>query len=84
MVKMNSQLTQCKMLAGENLSVVDFIVYCEIYQVLAMYERTLPLHLTKLHEWYDNMSEIEAIKEVNKRLNSVLDRLELRESTQTR
>ena len=31
MVKMNKQLTANKMLTGEKLSVVDFIVYCEIY-----------------------------------------------------
>ena len=65
MVKMNKQLTQCKMLTGEHLSVVDFIVYCEIYQVLAMYERSLPQHLTKLHEWYEAVGELDAIKEVN-------------------
>ena len=53
------------MLTGDNLSVVDFIVYCEIYQVLAMYERPLPQYLTKLHEWYENVGEYEAIRDTN-------------------
>ena len=65
MVKMNKQLTTCKMLTGDKLSVVDFIVYCEIYQVLAMYERPLPQYLTKLHEWYENVGEYEAIRDTN-------------------
>ena len=60
---------------------VDFIVYCEIYQVLAMYERELPGHCNKLMEWYDTIGEIDAIKEVNAKLNPILDRLELKEST---
>ena len=66
MVKLNDQLSNNKMLTGENLSVVDFIVYCEIYQVLAMYERSLPQHLTKLHEWYETVGDLESIREVNK------------------
>ena len=65
MVNLNEQLTKNKMLTGEKLSVVDFIVYCEIIQVLTMYERSLPRNLTKLCEWYEAVGEIDAIKEVN-------------------
>ena len=66
MPKLNQQLDQSEWLTGDKLSVVDFILYCEIYQVLAMYERSLPGHLTHLNRWYDTLGEIDAIKEVNK------------------
>ena len=52
-------------MTGDALSIVDFIFYCELNQVRLMYDRELPQHLTKLHEWYEEVGDIEALKEVS-------------------
>ena len=61
------------------MTVIDIITYCEINQVLAMYQRKIPQQLTKLVEWYENMGEIEAIKEMNAKLVEVLEQHNLKE-----
>ena len=38
-VRFNEELTKHQCLCGAKLSVIDIIVYCEIYQVLKMYKR---------------------------------------------
>ena len=40
-------------LTGKELSYIDFIYFCEINQVLQMYSREIPQHMTKLMQWYD-------------------------------
>ena len=52
---------------------MDFIFYCEINQVRLMYDRELPQHLTKLHEWYEEVGDIEALKEVSGELKKLID-----------
>ena len=54
------------------MSFVDIVIYCEVNQVLAMYDRTIPQHETKLVEWYEMMGEDEIIKDINKELSQVL------------
>ena len=65
LTKLGELLDQHKNLTGDQVSFIDIVVYCEINQVLAMYDRTIPQHMAKLCEWYDEMSENEIIKEVN-------------------
>ena len=62
-----------KYLTGSQMSFVDIVIYCEVNQVLAMYDRTIPQHETKLVEWYEMMGEDEIIKDVSKKLNQVLE-----------
>ena len=38
-----------------------------------MYDRELPQHLTKLHEGYEEVGDIEALKEVSAELKKVID-----------
>ena len=60
-------------MTGNALSVVDFIFFCELNQVRLMYDWDLPQHLTKLHEWYEEVGDIEALKEVSFELKKVID-----------
>ena len=81
--KLNDQLQSSKYLTGNAISVVDFIFYCEINQVRMMYDRELPQHLTKLHEWYEEVGDIEALKEVSGELKKVIDEYsQLKEQSQ--
>jgi len=59
-------------LTGSEISVIDIIVYCEIFQVLAMYNHTLPERMDKLIDWYEKVGAIEAVKEVSQELNQVI------------
>ena len=63
--KINAQLQKHKYMAGEGLSIVDFIFFCELNQVKLLYDREFPQHLTKLHEWYEEVGDIESLKQVS-------------------
>ena len=71
--KLNLELNKYEYLTGPKLSVIDIVVHQEIYQVLHMYDRQLPQHLTKMHEWYEKVGEIEAVKNVSQEFDKVLD-----------
>ena len=71
--KINAQLQKHKYMAGEGLSIVDFIFFCELNQVKLMYDREFPQHLTKLHEWYEEVGNIEPLKEVSHELSKVIE-----------
>ena len=73
LTKLGELLDQHKYLTGNAVSFVDIVVYCEVYQVLSMYNRVIPPHMAKLSEWYDEMGESEVIKEVNQKLNEVIE-----------
>ena len=60
-------------MTGNALSIVDFIFFCELNQVCLMYEWDIPQHYTKLHEWYEEVGDIEALKEVSAELKKVID-----------
>jgi hypothetical protein len=60
--------------------VIDIIVYCEIFQVLALYDRTLPMHLEHLNRWYDEIGSLQQVKDVNSKLVDLIDRLDLKEA----
>ena len=79
-VKFNAELDKYEYLTGAEFSVIDIMVYCEINQVLAMYERPLPPHLTKLNEWYDKVGNIESIKSVSSEIEPLLEEFKLKES----
>ena len=78
-MRFNEELQKYQYLTGPKMTVIDIIAYCEINQVLAMYQRKIPQQLTKLVEWYENIGEIEAIKEMNAKLVEVLDQHNLKE-----
>ena len=83
--KLNLELSKPnnEYLTGAKVSVIDIVVHQEIHQVLAMYDRQLPQHLTKMHEWYEKVGEIEAVKNVSAEFNKVLDlNPQLKETTQ--
>ena len=58
---------------------IDIIVYCEIQQVLAMYDRPLPPHLTKLSEWYDKIGNLDSVKDISDRVEPLLEEFKLKE-----
>ena len=66
-------------LTGATLSVIDILVYCEIHQVLAMYDRTLPPHYTKLNDWYDKIGSIESVKMISSKVEPLLEEFKLKE-----
>ena len=67
-------------MTGSEFSVIDIIIFCEIQQILAMYERPIPPHLTKLNEWYDKIGALETMQGVITELNSVIEEHKLKES----
>ena len=60
-------------LTGMELSYIDFIYFCEINQILQMYNREIPQDLTELKKWYDILESVEALKYVSGELKRVLD-----------
>ena len=60
-------------LTGKDMSAVDFLVYCEMYQVNKLYKKSVPTHLANLGTWYDRMEKEECFKEVNAQLDKVID-----------
>jgi hypothetical protein len=47
-----------------------------------MYDREFPAHLSKLHDWYETMSDIEALKEISTKMTEVLtEHPQLKESS---
>ena len=60
-------------LTGMELSYIDFIYFCEINQMLQMYNREIPQDLTELKKWYDILESVEALKYVSGELKRVLD-----------
>ena len=80
LTKLGELLQQHKYLTGDQISFVDIVVYCEVFQVLTMYDRTVPPHMAKLCEWYDEMGENEAIKAINKKLVDVIEMHNLKET----
>ena len=80
--KLNGELEKYKYLTGNQMSVVDIIVYCEIHQVLKMYGRQLPRRFAKINEWYEEIDGLEAVQSVNAKLDEVLNEHDLRETAQ--
>ena len=63
---------------------IDFIFFCELNQVKMMYDREFPQHLTKLHEWYEEVGDIEPLKEVSHELQKVIqEHPQLKENSTT-
>ena len=60
-------------LTGMELSYIDFIYFCEINQMLQMYNREIPQDLTELKKWYEILESVEALKYVSGELKRVLD-----------
>ena len=58
---------------------IDIIVYCEIQQVLAMYDRTLPPQLTKLNEWYDKIGNFASVEAISDEVEPLLEEFKLKE-----
>ena len=81
LTKLNEQLGQAnhRYLTGDKQSVVDIILYCEIFEVLTLYGRTVPMHLEHLNRWYDEIGSIQQVKDYNAKLIEVIDRLKLKE-----
>ena len=80
MQKLNKELNKYEYLTGNKLSVVDFVVFCEIQQVLKMYGRHLPHHLSKLHEWYEKIEALPALAEITPKLDEVIAQYGLTET----
>ena len=72
-VKFNIELKKHEFLTGPEFSVIDIIVFCEIQQVVLMYERPIPAHLTKLNEWYDKINAFESTQSVTTELTNVIE-----------
>ena len=78
-VKFNEELKKYEYLTGPEFSVIDIIVYCELKQVLTMYERPIPPHLSKLNEWFDKIDALESMQAVNAELTPLLEEHKLKE-----
>lgn len=78
--KFEKELGKYEWIAGPKMSIIDIIVYCELHQVIAMYERPIPHQLAKLNEWYEKMSELDCVKEVAAHVDPVLVEFKLKES----
>ena len=58
-------LTDMGFMTGPHISVVDIMVYCEIFTICELYRREVPAHLTKLSNWFELLSKEEALQRVN-------------------
>ena len=47
---------------------------------MAMYERSIPPHLTNLNEWYEKIGALDCVKTVVNELEPLLDEFKLKES----
>ena len=56
------------------MTLIDIMVYCEIETIKQMTKEDLPLHLASLHGWYDRLSELDEIKDVNQRLSEIVEK----------
>lgn len=55
------------------MSVVDFLIYCEMFQIKSLYHKEVPNMLPNLSTWYDLMEKEECFKQVNMELKKVID-----------
>ena len=61
------------------MTVVDIMVYCELETLVCMTREKLPAYYSYLSTWYDTISKIEAVKEVNAELAKVVEEFQLYE-----
>ena len=61
----DNYLTDMGYVTGPNLSIVDIMLYFEIYTICVMYRREIPTRFKKLKNWYNLLTTQEALIKMN-------------------
>ena len=59
-------------LTGQKMTWLDFLLACELHQVVRSYKTEIPPNFNHLCNWYDKMMQIPALVNAGKKLDELL------------